>query len=80
MAFHIKNRETESLARKVATLKGSGLTQAVHEALSHELDRELAKPDLVEAAVSFVRDLQAKAGPKRAAADKAFRDSLYERD
>lgn len=81
MAFHIKNRETEALARKVAMLKGAGLTETVHEALSNELARELGKPSLVETGLEFVRALRAKAGPRAGRkADKEFRDSLYERD
>ena len=48
MAFHVKNPATDALARKVASIKGIGLTQAVHEALRHELEREQKKPDLVE--------------------------------
>lgn len=81
MAFHIKNRETEALARKVAALKGEGLTQAVHTALAHELERELSKPSLVELGVAFTRGLRLKAGPRAGSpADKPFRDSLYERD
>ncbi len=81
MAFHIKNRETEVLARKVAALKGAGLTETVHEALRNELARELGKPNLVELGLELVRTLRAKAGPGAGRkADKAFRDSLYERD
>lgn len=81
MAFHIKNPETDALARKVASLKKTGLTEAIHTALRHELDREEAKPSLVETGVQFLRDLRAKANPARGKpADKAFRDSLYERE
>lgn len=79
MAFHIKNPATDALARKVATLKRTGLTEAVHEALAHELERENGKPTLVEIGVEFCRDLRAKGRPaKGKPADKAFRDSLYE--
>ena len=79
MAFHIKNPETDALARRVATLKNTGLTEAVHMALTHELEREQAKPSLVDLGVAFCRDLRARGRPERGkAADKAFRDSLYE--
>lgn len=79
MAFHIKNPETDALARRVAALKKIGLTEAVHAALAHELEREQSKPSLVELGVQFCRDLRAKGNPHRGkAADKAFRDSLYE--
>ena len=43
MAFHIKNVETDALARRVAALKKIGLTEAVHLALVHELEREKAE-------------------------------------
>jgi antitoxin VapB len=38
MAFHIRNSETDALARELAALKKVGLTEAVHEALLHELE------------------------------------------
>lgn len=79
MAFHIKNPETDALARRVAALKNIGITEAVHAALLHELEREQEKPTLVEVGVQFCRDLRAKSHPGRGKpADKAFRDSLYE--
>ena len=40
MAFHIKNPQTNALARRLAALKNTGLTEAVHTALAHELERE----------------------------------------
>jgi antitoxin VapB len=79
MAFHIKNPETDALARKVASIKKTGLTEAVHVAFVHELEREKAKPSLVEVGLEFVRDLRARGNPARGKpADRAFRDSLYE--
>lgn len=79
MAFHIKNPETDALARRVAALKNVGLTKAVHEALRKELEREQGKPSLVEISAAFARELRAKGDPAKALpADKAFIDSLYE--
>jgi len=79
MAFHIKNRDTDALAREVAALKKTGLTEAVHTALVHELEREKSKPSLVEVGLGFIRDLRAKGNPAHGKpVDKAFRDSLYE--
>ncbi|MCQ8782364.1 type II toxin-antitoxin system VapB family antitoxin [Mangrovibrevibacter kandeliae] len=66
MPFHIKNPETDALARKVAEIKKVGLTEAVHLALEHELEREKAKPSLADLAAEFCRDLQARARPERA--------------
>jgi antitoxin VapB len=79
MAFHIKNVETDALARKVAALKKVGLTEAVHAALLHELEREQGRPSTVELGLQFARDLRATGDPARGQpVDKAFRDSLYE--
>ncbi len=79
MAFHIKNPATDALARKVAAVKGTGLTEAVHVALANELERVNGTPSLVEIGVAFSRELRAKGRPARGRpADKAFRDSLYE--
>ena len=79
MAFHIKNRKTDALARKVAAIKKVGLTEAVHTALEHELAREKAEPTLVEIGLQFCRDLRAQGNPaKGKPVDKEFRDSLYE--
>lgn len=79
MAFHIKNAETDALARKLAALRKTGLTEAVHDALSRELERELGKPSMVEAGLAFTRALRAKGRPERGLpADREFRDSLYE--
>lgn len=81
MAFHIKNSETDALARRVAALKKSGLTEAVHSALQHELEREQGKPSLVEIGLKFTRDLRARGNPAAGRpADREFIDSLYERD
>jgi len=81
VAFHIRNRETDALVRKVAALKKTSLTKAVHIALSRELEREQAKPSLVELSMKFVREVRARSNPEKGLpADKAFIDSLYEDD
>ena len=79
MAFHIKNRETEALARRVAALKGTGLTEAVHTALRHELEREQSRPSEIDVWIEFAREFRARGNPEKALpVDKAFKDSLYE--
>jgi antitoxin VapB len=79
MAFHIKNAETDALARKVAAIKKTGLTEAVHKALENELEREQAKPSLVEVGMRYAREVRARSNPEHGLpADKAFIDSLYE--
>ncbi|MBN9244977.1 MAG: type II toxin-antitoxin system VapB family antitoxin [Mesorhizobium sp.] len=79
MAFHIRNPETDALARRVAALKKVGLTEAVHEALLKELEREEGKPSLVEISATFARRLRSMGDPSKGLpADKAYIDSLYE--
>jgi antitoxin VapB len=77
MAFHIKNAATDRLARDVARLKKTGLTEAVHIALQHELERERATPSAADLAVAFCRELRARGRPEKGRpADKAFYDAL----
>jgi antitoxin VapB len=79
MAFHIKNAKTDALARRVATLRKVGLTEAVHVALENELARAKAEPSEIDTWVKFVRDFRASGNPEKGLpADKAFIDSLYE--
>ena len=81
MAFHVRNPETDALARRLAVLKKTGLTEAVHIALARELEREQAIPSLVDLGLKFCRDLRERSHPARGKpADKSFRDSLYEDD
>ncbi|WP_274629929.1 type II toxin-antitoxin system VapB family antitoxin [Arvimicrobium flavum] len=81
MAFHIRNPETDALARKVATLKGMGLTEAVHAALENELERTSHQPSLFEKSRKFAERLRATGRPELGKpADKDFIDSLYEDD
>jgi antitoxin VapB len=56
MAFHIKNPETDALARRVAALKKLGLTEAVHTALAHELERAKGNPQSGKTADKAFRD------------------------
>jgi len=77
MAFHIRNPETDRLAREVARLKRMGLTEAVHAALERELAHERAQPSSVDIALEFVRRFHLERVPaKSLPADKAFYDSL----
>lgn len=79
MAILIKNPKTDALVRKVAKLKGISLTEAVHEALERELERETTKPSLVELSRDFAQRLRELGDPSKGLpADKEFIDSLYE--
>lgn len=79
MAIHIRNAKTDALARKVAALKGTSLTEAVHISLVHELERLEADASLLERTHEFARALRAQGDPARGLpADKDFIDGLYE--
>lgn len=65
MPFHIKNAETDALARKFAGMKKLGLTEAVHLALEEALAREAAKASLPDVAAAFCREVMARAAPGR---------------
>lgn len=77
MAFHIRNRETELLARELARTAKLGLTEAVHVAVTNELVRRRQAVPLWERTASLRRSVLARVkdeGP----ITKAFRDELYE--
>lgn len=81
MTILIRNRETDALARKLAALKGVGITEAVHGALQREIDALDAKPSFVELSREFAQRLRELGDPARGLpVDKAFIDSLYEDD
>jgi len=77
MAFHIKNPETDALARRVARLRGIGLTQAIHEALEQALENEARRARLGDQAARFCRELRARsaAGQSRPV-DRSFFETL----
>lgn len=80
MPFHIRNRETERLARELARAAGTGLTEAVHLAVASELRRRQAQMSLWEQTAGLRRQVADRV-KHPAPVDKAFRDSLYaERD
>jgi antitoxin VapB len=80
MPFHIRDPETDRLARQLARVKGIGLTEAVKLALGNELKRATTvPPEEFERRMAAIRELQAKvaAMPETGLkADKAFFDEL----
>jgi len=79
MALFVKDPEVDRLAERLVAIRKVSKTEAVRQALLHELEREGAIPSLVEQGVEFCRALRARANPGGGKpADKAFIDSLYE--
>ena len=78
MPLYVKDEEVDRLAERLATLRKLSKTEAVRQALRHELEREEGVPSLVDKGVAFTRALQARGKPAVGKpADKAFIDSLY---
>lgn len=78
MPLYVKDQEVDRLAERLSALRKVSKTEAVRQALAHELARAEGEPTLVDRAKAFIRDLDErypKVGPP---ADKAFIDSLYE--
>ena len=78
MPLYVKDQEVDRLAERLSTLRKVSKTEAVRQALSHELARAENEPTLVEKAVAMTRALNTKYAPTGLKADKAFIDSLYE--
>ncbi len=55
MAFHIRDPETDKLAREVAARKGIGITEAVREALKNDLRRNREDYDRLKAEVEAMQ-------------------------
>jgi antitoxin VapB len=75
MAFHIRDPETDRLARELAALQGDGITEAVRSALELKLREERRRVPLLERIKDITDEIAAapKTGLK---ADKAFFDWL----
>lgn len=75
MAFHIRDPETDSMARELARLQGNGITGAVKSALESKLAEARRKVPLMERIKDITDEIAAapKTGLK---ADKAFYDWL----
>lgn len=54
MAFHVRDPETDAAVRKLAALRGKGITDTIREAVEAELEREQKRVPLIER----LRDLQ----------------------
>ena len=73
--MHIRDPETDRLARELARLQGSGITEAVRSALEEKLCSERKKLPLLER-IKDITDEIAAAPNTGLKADKAFYDWL----
>lgn len=78
MPLYVKDQEVDRLAERLSQLRKVSKTEAVRQALAHELARAESEPTLADKARAFIRELDTKHPKVGPAADKAFIDSLYE--
>lgn len=76
MPLYLKDPEIDRLVDRLARLRKGTKTEAVRQALRHELETLEGAPSLVEKGVAFMQALHARA-PGGKPADKAFIDTLY---
>lgn len=75
MALSIRDKATDEAVRRLARIKGKGLTETIREAVESELQRAQESMSLVERVEALQREMRRypRTGLK---ADKAFYDSL----
>ncbi len=76
MAFHVRDRATNSAVRKLARIKGKTLTETIREAVEREYAAISATPPLIERLHAIQADFQAMKRSGGKPADKAFFDDL----
>ena len=76
MAFHIRDPETDRLARELADIQRGGITEAVKSALVTKLAEERRKVPLMERIKDITDEVASwpKTGLK---ADKAYFDDMW---
>jgi antitoxin VapB len=77
MPLNIRNQEAVELAKKLAAKRGVTMTEAIIQALRHELQRDNDTRPLHERLASIAADLEAQAGPNRRDMTKAEIDDMW---
>ena len=75
MAFSVRDEATDKAVRRLAMLKGKGLTETIREAVEKELDRAREAIPLADRLSAVTEDYR-KLPKSGLVADKAFYDSL----
>jgi antitoxin VapB len=79
MALYLKDSIVDELTDKLATLRKASKVDVVRQALQDALEKEQAKPSIIDMGVQFCRDLRVRGNSSNGKpADKVFRDGLYE--
>ena len=77
MALSIRDPEVGSLARKLADLRKTNMTEAIAFALRNELKRERDKRPLAERLEELAQQLKAEAGPNPREVTKDDIDAMW---
>lgn len=77
MSISIRDPEVGELARELARLRGTNMTEAIAHALRSELDREREKRPLAERLARLGDQLRAEAGPNGRNVSKEEIDALW---
>lgn len=81
MPLYIRDPEVDRLAEQLAAQRRTTKTEVVRQALRREIEREEDPSEFVKRIQAFTAALEARAPRDRGLpVDKAFIDSLYERD
>jgi antitoxin VapB len=76
LAFHVRDKATDTAVRRLPKLKGKTLTQTIREAVENEYRRTRAAIPLIERLKPIQEELKALSKPGRLPANKAFFDEL----
>ena len=77
MGISIRDPKVGDLARSLARMRGTNMTEAIEHALREELRREREKRPLAERVKAIVDDLRAEAGPNGREVTKDEIDALW---
>jgi antitoxin VapB len=77
MGISIRDREVGELARELARLRKTNMTEAIAHALRMELERERDKRPLADRLAELAAELRAEAGPNPREVTKEDIDAMW---
>ena len=77
MGISIRDREVGELARELARLRKTNMTEAIAHALRTELERERDKRPLADRLAELAAELKAEAGPNPREVTKDDIDAMW---
>lgn len=77
--LNVRNPRAHALAQELAVRRRTGITEAVIQALEHELERERATIPLAQRLAAIADRSLAKAGPNPRPVTEVDRDALWTR-